>query len=166
MFIVSVIAVFWCLDTTIRYRTAKNSAMFVCFLDLCFFGAFIAAVYELRFTAKDNCSHWDPASESESLYVSLGPFGRLGYQTDNPLALHVNKTCALLKTCFALGIMETIFFFWTAILAYFIYEPRKVVRETVEVRRRRSGSGGRHHRRRSSSGGHRRSHSGRRTYEV
>lgn len=170
LFIVSVIAVFWSLDTVIRYRSARNSAIFVCFLDLCFCGAFIAGVYELRFIGNDNCAHWDPVNDSYSLYVSLGPFGKLGYETGNHLALHINKTCAMLKTCFALGIMEIVFFFWTAVLAYFIYEPRKVVKETVEVRKRRSGSGGHgrhHHRHRSGSGGHRRSHSShRQEYEV
>ncbi|KAK5678792.1 hypothetical protein LTS12_029385, partial [Elasticomyces elasticus] len=49
LFIVSVVAIFWCLDTLIRLNSTKRSAIFVVFVDLCFFGAFIASVYELRF---------------------------------------------------------------------------------------------------------------------
>ncbi|PYH73666.1 uncharacterized protein BO88DRAFT_432057 [Aspergillus vadensis CBS 113365] len=147
LFIVSVIAAFWCLDTLIRFSTTKRSAMFVAFVDLLFFGAFIAGVYELRFIAGASCSHWDGGS----VYISLGPFGYYGYRTDNPLSLHIDKTCAMLKASFALGIIEVVFFFWTAILALAIYKrPEVVVKETTV--RRRSHSSRRGHRRHSSSG--------------
>ncbi|KAJ9295075.1 hypothetical protein DTO271G3_6245 [Paecilomyces variotii] len=154
LFIVSVVAVFWALDTTIRYRTTRRSAIFVAFMDLCFFGAFIAGVYELRFIANENCSHWDGGS----VIVSLGPFGYWGIETHKP-TVDLNKTCAMLKTCFAFGIMEVIFFFWTALVALFIHrhhrEEEVVVKETV---RRRSHSSRRGH----SSHSQRRSSSGRR----
>ncbi|PWY66943.1 hypothetical protein BO83DRAFT_103521 [Aspergillus eucalypticola CBS 122712] len=147
LFIVSVIAAFWCLDTLIRFSTTKRSAMFVAFIDLLFFGAFIAGVYELRFIAGASCSHWDGGS----VYISLGPFGYYGYRTDNPLSFHIDKTCAMLKASFALGIIEVVFFLWTAILALAIYKrPEVVVRETTV--RRRSHSSRRGHRRHSSSG--------------
>ncbi|RAL06025.1 uncharacterized protein BO80DRAFT_86928 [Aspergillus ibericus CBS 121593] len=147
LFIVSVIAAFWCIDTLIRFSTTKRSAMFVAFVDLLFFGAFIAGVYELRFIAGATCSHWDGGS----VYISLGPFGYYGYRSGNPLSFHINKTCAMLKACFALGIIEVVFFFWTAILALAIYRrPEVVVKETTV--RRRSHSSRRGHRRHSSSG--------------
>ncbi|KAF3386753.1 hypothetical protein F1880_000756 [Penicillium rolfsii] len=151
LFIVSVIAAFWCIDTLIRFSAAKRSAFFVSFIDLCFFGAFIAGVYELRFIANADCSHWDGGS----VWVSLGPFGEYGRQVNNPLSFQVNKTCAMLKTTFALGIMEVVFFFWTAFLALFIHSrQREVVVKETTVRRRSHSSRRGHsssHRHRSSS---------------
>ncbi|CDM33703.1 hypothetical protein DTO013E5_1475 [Penicillium roqueforti] len=152
LFIVSVIAVFWAIDTLIRFSTTKRSAIFVAFMDLLFVGAFIAAVYELRFITNANCASW----HGGSVWISLGPFGSYGQSTNNPLSLDVNKTCAMLKACFALGIMETIFFFWTALLALFLYHShRPVVKETIVRRRshssRRGHGSGSHSRHRSSS---------------
>ncbi|KAJ5500002.1 hypothetical protein LT330_002487 [Penicillium expansum] len=154
LFIVSVIAIFWALDTLIRFSTTKRSAIFVAFVDLIFFGAFIASVYQLRFIANADCAHWNGGS----VWISLGPFGSYGQRTDNPLSLDVNKTCAMLKASFAIGIMETAFFFWTALIALFLHHSRTptVVKETTTVRRRshssRRGHGsGSHSRHRSSS---------------
>ncbi|EAU34386.1 conserved hypothetical protein [Aspergillus terreus NIH2624] len=149
LFIVSTIAVFWCFDTLIRHSTTKRSAGFVAFVDLLFFGAFIAGVYQLRFIANADCAHWNGGS----VYISLGPFGAYGSRTDNPLSLDINKTCAMLKTCFALGIMEVVFFFWTAFWALFMYRrsPEVVVKETVVRRRSHSSRRGHGHRRHSSS---------------
>ncbi|KAL1964607.1 hypothetical protein VTN77DRAFT_6781 [Rasamsonia byssochlamydoides] len=143
LFIVSVIAVFWCLDTVIRFATTKRSAAFVAFVDLAFFGALIAGVYQLRFIAGANCSHWDGGS----VVVSLGPFGSVTYQTDY-FTVDINKTCAMLKTSFALGIMEVVFFFLTAIFAHLIYRNHRdelVVKETVVRRRSHSSRRGHHH---------------------
>ncbi|CEL08588.1 hypothetical protein BJX68DRAFT_223400 [Aspergillus pseudodeflectus] len=155
LFIVSVIAVFWCIDTLIRHSTTKRSAAFVSFVDLLFGGAFIAAVYQLRFIATADCGDWDGGR----VYVSLGPFGAYGRQSGNDLADDLNKTCRMLKTCFALGIMEVLFFFWTALIAIFMYrgsasKEKTVVRETTTVRRRSHSS-----RRGHGSGGHSRRHS-------
>ncbi|KAJ5914774.1 hypothetical protein N7504_003657 [Penicillium tannophilum] len=147
IFIVSVIAVFWAIDTLIRFSATKRSALFVSFLDLCFVGAFIAAVYELRFIANQSCSHWDGGS----VWVSLGPFGEYGESINNDYHLHINKTCAMLKASFAMGIMECVFFAWTAFLALFLHSrSREVVVKETTVRRRSHSS-----RRGHSSGGHR-----------
>ncbi|KAJ5960185.1 uncharacterized protein N7479_007335 [Penicillium vulpinum] len=157
LFIVSVIAIFWALDTLIRFSTTKRSAIFVSFVDMLFFGAFIASVYQLRFIANADCARWNGGS----VWISLGPFGSYGQRTDNPLSLDVNKTCAMLKASFAMGIMETAFFFWTALLALFLHrshdDKKTVVKETTTVRRRSHssrrghGSGSHHSRHRSSS---------------
>lgn len=118
-------------------------------MDTLFFGAFIAAVYQLRFIANADCSSWDGGS----VWVSLGPFGEYGVRTNNPLALHVNKSCAMLKTSFAMGIMEVVFFAWTAFLALFLHgkEREVVVKETVRRRSHSSRRGHSSHRHRSSS---------------
>lgn len=143
LFIVSVIAVFWCLDTLIRFRTTKRSAAFVAFVDLCFFGALIAGVYELRFIAGADCTDWNGGS----VRVSLGPFGSLDYQTDH-FTVDINKTCAMLKASFAMGIMEVVFFFFTAFFAHLIFRNHQddvVVKETVVRRRSHSSRRGHHH---------------------
>lgn len=152
LFIVSTLAIFWAFDTLIRFSTTKRSAIFVAFVDLLFFGAFIAALYQLRFIANANCAHWNGGS----VWVSLGPFGSWGERTNNPLSLKVNKTCSMLKASFAIGIMETIFFFWTALIALFLHHTHR--EEVVKQPRRRShssrrghGSGSHHSRHRSSS---------------
>lgn len=152
LFIVSVIAIFWAIDTVIRFSSTKRSAIFVSFMDLCFFGAFIAGVYQLRFIANADCSNWNGGE----VFVSLGPFGSYGLQIHSPLSLNLNKTCAMLKTSFALGIMEVAFFFWTALLALFIHQKnREVVVKETTVRRRshssRRGHSGSRHRHHSSS---------------
>ncbi|QKX53637.1 uncharacterized protein TRUGW13939_00716 [Talaromyces rugulosus] len=155
LFIVSTIAVFWCADTVIRFGSTKRSGGFVALMDLCFFGAFIAAVYQLRFIADADCSSWDV----DSVTVSLGPFGSIDY---NGRRLDVNKTCAMLKASFAIGIMQILFFFLTAIFAVFIFHHHRgdtVVKETVVRRRSHSSRRGHHH-----SG--RRSSSSRRHYVV
>ncbi|KAJ5681920.1 uncharacterized protein N7477_001860 [Penicillium maclennaniae] len=131
LFITSVLAVFWAIDTLIRFSTTKRSAIFVAFVDMLFFGAFIAGVYELRFIANADCAHWSGGS----VWISLGPFGEYGEQTNNPLELDVNKNCAMLKACFAMGIMETVFFIWTAFLALFLH-TRERERERVVVEKK------------------------------
>lgn len=116
-------------------------------------GAFIAGVYELRFIANADCAHWDGGS----VWVSLGPFGSYGARIDNDLHLSINKSCAMLKASFAIGIMEILFFAWTAFLALFLHtrnEREVVVKETVRRRShssRRGHSSSGHHRHRSSS---------------
>jgi len=148
LFITSVIAIFWCLDTLIRLGTTKRSAIFVAFVDLCFFGALIAGVYQLAFISNADCGNFS----NGKIIISLGPFGVLGYSGN--VAPNLNKTCSMLKASFALGIMEVVFFFGTACFAAMLHRNREVVEETVVRRRSHSNHRG-HHRRGSSS---RRSH--------
>jgi len=111
LFIISVLALAWAVGTLILYSRARHSGAFVAFVDLLFVGGFIAAVYELRGITKANCGHF--GSTSDGIYLDLGPFGYVGGQVNNPLSYHLNKNCAMLKASFALGIMNTIFFFFT-----------------------------------------------------
>jgi hypothetical protein len=120
---------------------------------MCFFGALIAGVYQLRFIAGVSCTSWSGSTSS----VSLGPFGSIEYTGET---LNLDKTCSMLKASFAMGIMEVVFFFITAFFALLIHNHHRdtVVKETV-VRRRSH----------SSRRGHHRSHSGsssRRHYVV
>jgi hypothetical protein len=146
--------VFWCVDTVLRFGSTKRSAIFVSFIDLCFFGALIAGIYQLRFIAGADCNHWDVGSVS----VSLGPFGSFTFQSN--AVPDVNKTCAMLKASFAIGIMEVVFFSFTAFFALLIFQHHReedvVVKETVVRRRSHSSRRGHHHNhsRRGSSSRH------------
>ena len=133
LFITSVLAAAWALATVLRRRSTRESAIFVALVDLAFVGTFIAAVYELRGIASASCSNFTAGS----FYLSLGPFGYIGRSSNSPLALNVNKTCAMLKASFAFGIINIILFFTTFILALFMHRRERdvVVKETV-VRRR------------------------------
>jgi hypothetical protein len=112
LFIVSVLALVWAVGTLIGYHSAKHSGSFVAFIDLCFVGAFIAGVYELRGITDANCSSFQSPGY---IYLNLGPFGSYGASVNNGYALHLNKNCSMLKASFAFGIMNTIFFFFTSV---------------------------------------------------
>jgi hypothetical protein len=142
--------------TLIRLGSSRRSALFVAFIDLCFVGAFIAADYELRGIGSATCSNFT----ASTIYISLGPFGYFGVSSNSPWAVNINKNCAMLKASWAFGIMNTVFFFITSVLALFMHRHHRdvVVREKV-VRRSRHSS------RRGQSGSRRRS-SSRRNYYV
>jgi len=109
LFIASVLAAAWAIATLFSYLQARRSALFVALVDLAFVGTFIAGVYLLRGIAGQNCSNFTAGG----FYFDLGPFGYYGRQSNSPWALNVNKTCAMLKACFALAIIDIILFFMT-----------------------------------------------------
>jgi len=154
LFIVSVLAAAWAICTLFTYHRSKNNSLFVAFIDLCFVGALIAGVYELRGISGQNCTH---VTQGSSYQIS----GILGSITFNTLHFSANKQCSMLKACFAFGIMNTIFFFFTSVLAFFHSGRRgDDRRDTTYVREThvsRHGS-----RRAGSHRSHRSSHSGRR----
>ena len=129
LFIVSVLALAWAIATLIRRKSRNDSAIFCSFVDLCFVGAFIAGVYELRNITHANCSHFGLDSD---FYVSLGPNGF--DSNGSPFTGSINKTCAMLKASFAFGIMNTIFFFFTSFLLLFMHRRRRGDRKVVEKR--------------------------------
>src|SRR3978361_1291020 len=67
LFIVSVLAAFWALATIVAYGMTKRNGRFVAFVDLLFFGALIAGVYELRGVTKTDCAHFG-SGDPHSLY--------------------------------------------------------------------------------------------------
>jgi hypothetical protein len=151
LFIVSVLGAAWAIFTLFSYHRSSANARFVGLVDLGFVGALIAGVYYLRFIAGANCTHITPG---DSYDVSFGIFGSAHL---NGFAVNVNKTCAMLKACFALGIMNIVFFFFTAVLAMLHGDnTEKTTRHEIRhSHRHRSGS--RH-------GSHRSSHSHSRVY--
>lgn len=109
LFITSVLATAWAIATLIQYYRARHHGLFVALVDLAFVGALIAGVYFLRGIAGTSCTNFTAGG----IYVNLGPFGYYGRQSNSPWSFDINKTCAMLKACFALGIINIIAFFIT-----------------------------------------------------
>ena len=147
LFIVSVLALAWALFTLFAYHRSSANARFVGLIDLGFVGAFIAGVYYLRSIKDVDCV--GVATDAPNA-VNLGVFGTASLTT---LDVTFNKTCGMLKACFAFGIMNCIFFFFTAVLAMIHGNDHSKVQETHYRETRRSHHGGSH--RRSHSGSHR-----------
>ncbi|KAF2109299.1 hypothetical protein BDV96DRAFT_503253 [Lophiotrema nucula] len=155
LFIVSVLAAAWVVGTLFLYARAKHSAGFVAFVDLLFVGAFIGGVYELRGVTDTDCTH--SRFENSGLYASLGP---LAVSTGS-WRVQVDKSCAMLKASFALGIMNCIFFFITCIFALLVHRHYDK-RDRVVVKRETHTSRHGHRSHRSRSPRH--SHHSRRSY--
>ncbi|KAK3984030.1 hypothetical protein QBC44DRAFT_28680 [Cladorrhinum sp. PSN332] len=152
LFITSVLALAWAIFTIFSYHRSSSNARFVGFVDLLFFGAFIAGVYYLRFIAKVDCAGIERSDRSYT--VRFGDFGTVtatgGWQVS------LDKSCSMLKACFALGIMNVIFFFFSGVMAW-VHGGHHEKEEVRYVERRRSHS-------RSRGGSRRSSHSHSRSY--
>lgn len=170
LFIVSVLAVGWTIFTLFSYHRSSSNSHFVSLVDLAFVGALIGAVYQLRFITKANCYH--VASTDLWLVPAHTLLSLTGQGID---VLASSKPCAVLKTSFALGIMNVVFFFFTAVLAWMHggklgrnEREKRIVTETTTVRRHRSrGADGSRGASRPRSGSHhsrRSSHSHQRVY--
>jgi hypothetical protein len=156
LFIVSILAAAWALATLVRLGSTRRSALFVAFIDLCFVGAFIAAVYYLRnIEDTDTCDRF----VGSFIYTHLGPFGGEGVLAGNSLARDLKKNCSMLFASWVFGIINIITFFITFILALFLHRHHREV-YTKEVRRTSRHSSRRGH----SRSGSRRSSSRRRYY--
>jgi hypothetical protein len=148
LFIVSVLALAWAVFTLFSYHRSSSNAHFVALIDLAFVGALIAGVYYLRFIARADCASLQIGSESV-----VFDFGALGSARIGTIDVTVNKTCGMLKGCFALGIMNCVLFFVTAVMAWVHGNSQaKSERKYVESRRRSRSRGHSHSRHRSRSG--------------
>ncbi|MCJ1317440.1 hypothetical protein MMC15_002764 [Xylographa vitiligo] len=140
LFIVSVLAAVWALVTLVRRRSTRESAAFVAFVDICFVGAFIGAVYTLRGIASANCVNASGGVSSTGGVSSSGSTITISPLDINytPFSVSANKTCTMLKASWAFGIMNCIFFFITAISALMMHRHERGVVVEKEVYRRRS----------------------------
>ncbi|KAI1193474.1 hypothetical protein F5X97DRAFT_39731 [Nemania serpens] len=111
LFIVSVLAGAWAIFTLFSYHRSSTNAIFVAVVDLLFVGAFIGAVYALRFIADADCTR---VVRGSAVDLSLGIFGSASL---NGVDVQVDKSCAMLKASFAFGIINAILFFFTSVLA-------------------------------------------------
>jgi hypothetical protein len=111
LFIVSVLALAWAIFTLFSYHRSSANARFVALIDAAFVGAFIAAVYYLRGVSDSDCTS---LSRDGTHSTSAG-----GVTLTYPdLDLRTDKPCAMLKASWAFGIMNCIFFAWTAFVAF------------------------------------------------
>ena len=134
LFIVSTLASVWALVTLFKMDSVRRNAPFVAFIDLCFFGAFIAGVYFLRGINAYNCINIT-SSTGGGVTVNGDTVIITGINF-SPFGVTSNNTCAMLKSSFALGIISVINFFNTAILAYILHRRENEV--VVEKTYRRS----------------------------
>jgi len=162
LFIISVVAAAWAIATLFTYHRSRENSLFVAFIDLCFVGALIAAVYLLRYIGHANCVNWHSSGSSADL--TLGSW--FGISVSGAGA-NVNKSCAMIKASWVFAIMNILFFFFTACLAAFVGNSgnRSRNKKEVYVRETHYSRGGGSGRRRSGSHrSHRSSHSGRHAY--
>jgi hypothetical protein len=149
LFIVSVLALAWAIFTLFSYHRSSTNATFVAVVDLAFVGAFIAGVWYLRGIGYVDCT-----SVTRDRNWQVG-FGSLGSISGPDWDWNTDKPCAMLKASWAFGIMNCVFFFITAILAW-MHGGRMSSNDGAYVREKhyhnrghRRGSGS-HHSRRSS----------------
>lgn len=156
LFIVSVLAAVWALATLFRRESTYRSASFVAFVDLCFVGALIAGVYQLRDIQNYNCLNvvGSPVTYTGSVVIIDW----------SPYVVDLNKACTMLKASWAFGIMNCIFFFITFLISVTIHRAEHGVVVEKTTYRRRSHDSRRGH---SSHGSQRRtSRDSRRQYYV
>lgn len=153
LFIVSVLALAWAIFTLFSYHRSSANALFVAVVDLAFVGAFIAAVWYLRFINRVDCTD---LSRNGNWTAN---FGGVISVSGIRLSLTTDKPCAMLKASWVFGIINCILFFFTAVLAWMHGDRLSSSYE------RKYYHHGRHRRHRSHSHHSRRSsHSRRRVY--
>ncbi|SPO02080.1 uncharacterized protein DNG_04753 [Cephalotrichum gorgonifer] len=151
LFIVSTLALAWSFFTLFSYHRSSTNASFVSLVDFCFVGAFIAGVYMLRHITSADCARVERDNDWVVYFGNLGSISGPGFD------ITVSKPCAMLKACFAFGIMEILMFFFTGVLAWMHgdkVEDRHDRRRSHS--RRHSHRSGSHHSHRSRSSHHRR----------
>lgn len=146
LFIVSVLGAGWTIYTLFSYHRSHTNARFVAFIDLCFIGSLIGAVYQLRFISHQSCGD-----------ATADAFWNISFPTATGTdSISPGKTCGLLKASFALGIMNCILFLITAFFAFLIGRKKKNQKEVVVEETHYSRHG---HRRSGSHRSHRSTHS-------
>lgn len=112
-FIVSTLGLAWALWTLFRYHRSSANARGIGLVDLLFVGAFIGAAYSMRVMAHADCTH---VTVGDPVAISFGAFGSASLNLG--VNATVNKTCAMLKACFAFACMNAAMFFFTSVLAW------------------------------------------------
>jgi sugar phosphate permease len=110
LFIVSVLALAWCLLSLLIYHHHPTTARIIALVDVLFIGAFIAGVYYLRGIRHADCSN---VSRSGTWDSSAG-----GFTVSGPsLSVDIDKSCAMLKASWAFGIICCLVFPISALAA-------------------------------------------------
>ncbi len=161
-FIVSVLGLAWAIWTLFHYHRSSANSRGVGVADLLFAGAFVGAAYSMRVMAHADCA---TVRAGDAVAVSFGAFGSASLNVG--FGASVDRSCAMLKACFAFAAMNAAMFFFTSVLAWMhggrvaSGDSKSYYRETHYHRHgHRSAGGGRSHSGRGSrSRSHSRSHS-------
>lgn len=101
-------------------------------------GAFIAGAYFLRAIAYADCINVSGGLSSSSSSDASGASVQIEYR---PFGIQADRTCSMLKACFAFAIMNCLFFTASALMAALLHRREKAV--VVEKSYRRSSHGSR-----------------------
>jgi hypothetical protein len=111
LFVVSVVALAWCLLTVFFYPCHPTTTRLIALVDVLLLGAFIAAVYYLSDIRNADCTS---VSRSSSAWSGSA----LGFTVSGPgFDVSTDKGCAMLKASWAFGIMCCLVFPVSALAA-------------------------------------------------
>lgn len=123
LFIVSLIATFWAIISFFQFHRSMGLSLLVFIADMLILGALIAGVVLLRGIKDADCTA-----------ISVPVSGRWGdndfsWDNGNGWDVSVKKECMMLKSAWALGIVNCVLFFISALVALMIYRrnERKAV---------------------------------------
>ncbi|KAF8471766.1 hypothetical protein BDZ91DRAFT_716485 [Kalaharituber pfeilii] len=126
LFIASLVATFWAIVSFFQFHHSIGISMLVFIVDMLILGGLIAGVVFLRDIRNEDCS---------TLSVPVGiRYGDDEWSWDNGegWSANIEKRCMMLKSAWALGIVDCVLFFISAFLALLIYRRN----ERVAVRRK------------------------------
>lgn len=117
LFVVAILATVWALATLFMFTGRRYTELWVSIIDLCFFGVLIAGVVLLA-----------PLAENTDCVQGFAGNGGWGMTWE--------KSCMMYKAAWALGILNIILFFITAVLAAVIWRHGRDLAYTDRPRRR------------------------------
>ncbi|KAI5803815.1 hypothetical protein EDC01DRAFT_644937 [Geopyxis carbonaria] len=136
LFIVTLLASVWAFCIWIAVMRARNTALWIAFLDIIAMGALIAGVATTSNIANYECN--GTSINTRLVYTSTGQpidINQDIYESRNDFWSNPNN-CNLIKGAWGLAITNIITFFITAILAVVIYQQNQNSNETVIVEER------------------------------
>ncbi|KAF8244866.1 hypothetical protein K440DRAFT_517080, partial [Wilcoxina mikolae CBS 423.85] len=112
LFIVSLLATIYAFITLLFYRRHLYTPLYICIVDICFFGLFVAGLVLLAPSVQNtNCVDWSGGVSGYGAWVNVA----------------ANKQCMMLKSAWGLGIVNAILFVITAVAAWEIWHGTGVV---------------------------------------
>ncbi|KAF8429046.1 hypothetical protein EV426DRAFT_206771 [Tirmania nivea] len=125
LFIASLVGTAWGLVSFFQFHHSIGISILVFVMDMVILGGLIAGVVFLRRIRNQECT-----AVSVPFQISWGDY-YLTWDNGNGWDISFRKSCMMLKSAWALGIVNCVLFFITALLALFIYRrnERVAVRE-------------------------------------
>jgi len=125
LFIAALVATVWALVSFFQFHRSRTLSVLVFVLDMIMLGGLIAGVVLLR-----NISDADCTAVSAPFGVRAGG-NNWSWDNGSGWDVSVKKECMMRKSSWALGIVDIVLFFISALLALFIYRrnERRAIRE-------------------------------------